>query len=1470
MVMISGSNTSPALTSDLAGTAGANYHEGYYRTAHNDLYQGQAAANFALEVLGVSSAAAIHDGDPYTEGLARAFADAFEAGGGTLTGFTAVNKGDTDMVPVLTEVAAGSPELLFFPIFQPEGDFIIQQSPAVPGLEDTVMMAADGLLNTNYLAMAETEGMYFSGPDVRYGDNFNESTGESAADVLADYEAEFGEAPAAPFWAHSYDAAVLLMDAIAAASTDDGGTLVIDRARVREYLNGVSNYSGLIGSMSCDNFGDCSSAKITVIQNIDSTDYEASTANVIYEYAPLGGQQVGDVAVGAPVTMCRANWASGYIQAEIVRQVLVAGGYEVSDPSLIELGPSNAYSTMAEGTCDLWANSWYPGHFSWYENEMPDGSLVADHVQAVDGLFQDSGVQGYLITKAWADAEGITTLDQINDTPALYEALDTDGDGVGEILGCPEDWTCDDIIENQIAFAGWDNLIETKAGYDALFAEFVNRVSSGEPAVIYTWTPSSYVVEMVPGVDVYWLSVEEDSVLDDSNPLEKSGGESHSQGDGFRDAPADTCTQPCQLGWEAADIQVSARIDLLEGDPFLHSLLENIRPSILDISILQVAQTNGDGSEAHVQQLAAEWMADNAGLVTDWIAAASAPPAAPTTTEAVAAPAGACIGLVTDVGQVDDKSFNQSAWEGVQAAGEASGADVNYIETQAAKDYATNIGLFADDGCDVIVTVGFALGEATGIASAEYPDIDFVGVDQWQAEPIANVAGLLFPEDQAGYLAGALAASLSTSGVIAEVLGTDLVPPVVAFGEGFVNGARHIDPSIEVIKTYHPGGLDVAFTDPEWGATTARQALDQGADVVFGAGGKTGNGAIIEVAGEAGAFCIGVDTDQWDTVPEAHPCLVSSSMKMITDGVVDLVGQSFAGSMPAGNYYGGVALAPFHDHADSVPADVQDMLVALKADLEAGTIPTCVWVTDAPGCEVAPEPVLGGTLRIGLEAETDGLNPAVNRFAVSAYQMGTAVYDYLVVTSDDPCGCVYVPSLAESWTSSDDNTTWDFKIREGVTFHDGTPLTAEAVLYALKMQLNDPTVGIAVRAFFVVDDPETEAFEPAELLDDMTIRYHAKRPHVDFPGVLTGQLGNVPSLAYMMAATDDPSLNQAPVGTGPFMFDSRVQDSMTRFVRNPDYWGDTAYLDAVEFYIYTDGELAAGAMAAGDIDVMGTSNTNAILTLRALDGVVLYETDDYEESFAMANSSRPPFDDIRARKALTYSFARDDYVEFIGAGVLRAADQASTPESPFYNPDVVQEHDTPDLATPLVAEYCADVPEMCTDGRINAEYQYSGPSVIQDQIFDLLTAGWSDHFNFTKDLLPQDDHITHAILGSWDFLTWRQFGSINPDGHILWTECQSVGPLSLNWPRYCDEERDALMFEARASDDREANVELWKEWAVNIHDSYTYLFQTHTMWTNAYDTKVKNVCGFVLPDGSTPLCHVNSANPSWAQMWIEG
>ena len=329
---------------------------------------------------------------------------------------------------------------------------------------------------------------------------------------------------------------------------------------------------------------------------------------------------------------------------------------------------------------------------------------------------------------------------------------------------------------------------------------------------------------------------------------------------------------------------------------------------------------------------------------------APAAPAAPAAGEEAAEPAAAAIkiGLVTDVGRVNDRSFNQSAWEGVRQAGAALGltedVDFKYIETQDAMDYADNIQQFIDNGYNVVVTVGFALGEATIAAAQANPDVFFIGVDQFQGEPLSNLAGLVFNEDKSGFLAGALAAQLSKTGTIAAVLGTDLVPPVVAFKEGYELGAKYINPDINLISTYHPGEISQAFTDPEWGAATAKQALDQGADVIFGAGGSTGNGALQEVAAAPGAgtdvFCIGVDTDQWETLPAAHPCLVSSAMKLITPGVVELVTAYADGTMTSGNYFGGAGLAPFHDFEDKIPQEVKDKLAEINAGLSDGSLTT--------------------------------------------------------------------------------------------------------------------------------------------------------------------------------------------------------------------------------------------------------------------------------------------------------------------------------------------------------------------------------------------------------------------------------------------------------------------------------------------------------------------------------------------------
>jgi len=345
MVLVSGSNTSPALTSDLAGTAGDNYSTGYYRTAHNDLYQGAAAAKFAVEVLGISSAAAIHDGDPYTEGLATAFADAFAALGGDVTAVTAVNKGDTDMVPVLTEVAAGSPEMLFFPIFMPEGGFIVQQVGEVSGLGVVVLMGADGLISENFMALPESEGVFMSGPDLDFAGNSNQATGQTGDGFLAAYEAEHGETPAAPFWGHAYDATTMLLDAISAASYDDGGTLVIDRAGVREYLNSIAGYSGIIGVLTCDAFGDCGSQRISVIQHNDSSDWQAGTANVVFTYNPTSSAQVGDIAAAAvdlasvcpsPIVI-QTDW---FPEAEHgAMYELVGDGYTIDKDNMVVRGP---------------------------------------------------------------------------------------------------------------------------------------------------------------------------------------------------------------------------------------------------------------------------------------------------------------------------------------------------------------------------------------------------------------------------------------------------------------------------------------------------------------------------------------------------------------------------------------------------------------------------------------------------------------------------------------------------------------------------------------------------------------------------------------------------------------------------------------------------------------------------------------------------------------------------------------------------------------------------------------------------------------------------------------------------------------------------------------------------------------------------------------------------------------------------
>jgi branched-chain amino acid transport system substrate-binding protein len=251
MVMMSPSNTNP----DLTNPDHPDHWPGYFRTAHNDIFQGAVAAKFAYNELGLRTAATIHDGSPYAESLQQVFADNFTELGGSITAQEAVNVGDTDMTGVLTSIAAGSPEILYFPIFEPEGGFIADQAKGTPGLEDIILMGADGLLADTFPenAGAAGVGMYLSGPYV---------AGDAYDAFLAEWATKFGGVPPSGFHAMAFDAANIFFQAIeAVAVVDADGTVHIGRQALRDYLYTLTGFPGLTGNLACDANGDCATGE---------------------------------------------------------------------------------------------------------------------------------------------------------------------------------------------------------------------------------------------------------------------------------------------------------------------------------------------------------------------------------------------------------------------------------------------------------------------------------------------------------------------------------------------------------------------------------------------------------------------------------------------------------------------------------------------------------------------------------------------------------------------------------------------------------------------------------------------------------------------------------------------------------------------------------------------------------------------------------------------------------------------------------------------------------------------------------------------------------------------------------------------------------------------------------------------------------------------------------------------------------
>jgi len=303
--------------------------------------------------------------------------------------------------------------------------------------------------------------------------------------------------------------------------------------------------------------------------------------------------------------------------------------------------------------------------------------------------------------------------------------------------------------------------------------------------------------------------------------------------------------------------------------------------------------------------------------------------------------------LITDVGILNDGGFNQSAYDGMQRAVEEFGLDDTFIETQAPSDYEENIQTCLDSDFDVIITVGFALADATYEAALINTDNFFIGVDQdfLSADPLPNLVGLQFREDQGGFLAGTMAALMTESDIVGGVYGPAIFP-VVKFRNGFEQGVAYTNADVTVLGNYSE-----SFETPTEGAEVALTMIGDGADVIFGAGGRHGTGAIRRAA-EEGTWVIGVDLDQYFTdfgggeAPGADR-IVTSVVKGVDNGVYDMIVAAIEdGVYPANSTYvleianGGIGFTPSHD-AD-VPDAVIEQVQATLDGLGDGSIVTGV------------------------------------------------------------------------------------------------------------------------------------------------------------------------------------------------------------------------------------------------------------------------------------------------------------------------------------------------------------------------------------------------------------------------------------------------------------------------------------------------------------------------------------------------
>ena len=306
---------------------------------------------------------------------------------------------------------------------------------------------------------------------------------------------------------------------------------------------------------------------------------------------------------------------------------------------------------------------------------------------------------------------------------------------------------------------------------------------------------------------------------------------------------------------------------------------------------------------------------------------------------------------VTDMGGIDDKSFNATAWKGITDAVDALDVEGKYLESQQQTDYEKNLNAFVEDGCDLIVSVGFALGDSTAAAAEANPDMNFAIVDFAYDPAYSNVVGLSYDTDGAAFLAGYLAAGVTKTGIVGT-FGGNPYPTVTIFMDGFAMGVEYYNEQkgtdVKVLG-WDPATQEGLFTgnfeSTDDGRNMAQALMDEGADVIMPVAGPVGLGSAAAIQENGNAYLIGVDYDWFVSAPNYADIILTSVLKNMDKSVYDVVASVVDGTYEGGTAVGtlengGVGLADFHDLDSLVSDELKAELETIKAGIIAGDIQT--------------------------------------------------------------------------------------------------------------------------------------------------------------------------------------------------------------------------------------------------------------------------------------------------------------------------------------------------------------------------------------------------------------------------------------------------------------------------------------------------------------------------------------------------